>query len=499
MTFLWNESVPADVKDCFANLPSKSSPKAPAKPTKRLLNLAAEIAIDELRPTPTREAYDKLFAVLDGQLAQHKADVDKNLAAILTAEIRRITANRLDGESSETSLQLASDERTIDDAFKTATRAFGVAVANGYAKRLAINEADGDDDALDIYAAKARVAALATLPVVVGQVEAAAEQIITEWFSALHAAIKTLPDERRSAYDEIQQQAKEPQLVDVVVPVSRIEMTFELDGDKKTPLATRERHVLADEEGHYPIGKLLGWEVKVLDTELGRNSTVAWYRNPSSPTKDSVQIPWHGERWRSMQPDFVFFAQKGDGEIAPVIVDPHGHHLSDALDKLKALANFAEDFAEHFMRIAAVSSNEKGDLGTARRAGSSCSTCWTRKFARACGSRRARPPPTAKRASCTSSVPVQIACREVLRAGKLEGAPPSCRVSGWLSGYEPDTHRPGCCPLAVEVWLCSWPEEGGPRLSASLRPGDPLPRPTHPRCLWRGQVQSVGRERAGSS
>ena len=76
----------------------------------------------------------------------------------------------------------ASDERTIDDALLTmATRAFGVAVANGYAKRLAIKEADGDDDALDIYAAKARVAALATLPVVVAQVEAAAEQIITEW------------------------------------------------------------------------------------------------------------------------------------------------------------------------------------------------------------------------------------------------------------------------------------------------------------------------------
>lgn len=66
-----------------------------------------------------------------------------------------------------------------------------------------------------------------------------------------------------------------------------------------------------------------------------------------------------------MQPDFVFFAQKGGGEIAPVIVDPHGHHLSDALDKLRALADFAEDFAEHFMRIEAVSNNERGDLGTA--------------------------------------------------------------------------------------------------------------------------------------
>ncbi len=200
MTFLWNESVPADVKDCFANLPSKSSPKAPAKPTKRLLNLAAEIAIDELQADSTREAYDKLFRGTPTAARPAQGGCRREPRCNPpTAEIRRITANRLAGESSG-SLQLASDERTIDDAFLTmATRAFGVAVANGYAKRLAIKEADGDDDALDIYAAKARVAALATLPVVVAQVEAAAEQIITEWFSALHAAIKALPDERRSA------------------------------------------------------------------------------------------------------------------------------------------------------------------------------------------------------------------------------------------------------------------------------------------------------------
>jgi hypothetical protein len=58
--------------------------------------------------------------------------------------------------------------------------------------------------------------------------------------------------------------------------------------------------------------------------------------------------------------------------------------------------------------------------------------------------------------------------------------------------------RTDCCPLAPETWLCNWPEEGGPRLSASLRPGDPLPRPTHHRCLWRGRMQSGERERAGS-
>lgn len=368
VTMLWNATLPDAVTTRFAELPSKASPKAPAKPTKRLLNLAAEIALDELRPNPTQDAHTKLYEVLDGQLAQRKTIIDKTVVAIQTAEIKRITANRLSTESSEANRQLESDERTVDDAFKTATRAFGVAIANGYAKRLATQAAGEDDDEFDIYAAKARVAALAMTDEVVAQVEAAAEQQITQWFAALHADIKTLPEERRSAYDEIKQQAKEPQLVDVVVPASRIEMTYELNGEQKTPLPMRERHLLSDEAGRYPIGKLGGWEVAVLDTELSRDNTVAWYRNPSSATKDAVQVPWYdGDRWRSMQPDFLFFVQKAGGEIAPAIVDPHGHYLKDAHDKLKALADFAEDFGDRFVRVEAITKNDKGDLNTAHK------------------------------------------------------------------------------------------------------------------------------------
>ena len=70
------------------------------------------------------------------------------------------------------------------------------------------------------------------------------------------------------------------------------------------------------------------------------------------------------------------------------------------------------------------------------------------------------------------------------------------RLGGPIS--DPPDEHPAARSLR-RIWLCSWPEEGGPRLSASLRPGDPLPRPTHHRCLWRGQMQSGERERAGSS
>jgi type III restriction enzyme len=43
-----------------------------------------------------------------------------------------------------------------------------------------------------------------------------------------------------------------------------------------------------------------------------------------------------------------------DGSVAVDLVDPHGHHLSDALPKLKGLADFAEQFEADFRRIESV-------------------------------------------------------------------------------------------------------------------------------------------------
>ena len=54
-----------------------------------------------------------------------------------------------------------------------------------------------------------------------------------------------------------------------------------------------------------------------------------------------------------MCPDFVFFAET-NGKIEASIVDPHGTHLSDALPKLRGLADFAEEFGQEFHRIEAV-------------------------------------------------------------------------------------------------------------------------------------------------
>ncbi len=55
-----------------------------------------------------------------------------------------------------------------------------------------------------------------------------------------------------------------------------------------------------------------------------------------------------------MRPDFLFFSDR-DGKIVVSIIDPHSHHLADALLKLKGLAEFAATFGREFHRIEAIS------------------------------------------------------------------------------------------------------------------------------------------------
>ena len=62
-----------------------------------------------------------------------------------------------------------------------------------------------------------------------------------------------------------------------------------------------------------------------------------------------------------MCPDFLFF--HSDSEKTKVsIVDPHGHHLADALPKLLGLAEFAATHRESFHRIESVARMNDGTL-----------------------------------------------------------------------------------------------------------------------------------------
>jgi hypothetical protein len=106
------------------------------------------------------------------------------------------------------------------------------------------------------------------------------------------------------------------------------------------------------------------WERAVADAELGRDGFVAWYRNPGSATPASLRIAYQNDAgvWASLQPDFVFISQRSDGTLAASIVDPHGDHLADARAKLRALAAFAEQFGDRFVRVESVAEVKDGTL-----------------------------------------------------------------------------------------------------------------------------------------
>ena len=132
----------------------------------------------------------------------------------------------------------------------------------------------------------------------------------------------------------------------------RTEDTKDFDGNL---LESRNLHLMADDNGAFPISSLNGWEVEVLDKELARDQCLGWYRNPFRPSIDALAVAWQDGQgnWRRMCPDFIFFHGVEDS-VKASIVDPHGLHLSDALPKLRGLAEFAEEYGDEFHRIEAV-------------------------------------------------------------------------------------------------------------------------------------------------
>ncbi len=132
--------------------------------------------------------------------------------------------------------------------------------------------------------------------------------------------------------------------------------TFEQEDGQLVVAPLAKLHLMADESGDFPLSSLNDWECAVVQAELARPTVRGWYRNPSRAAVDSLGIAYRDDvtaNWRSMHPDFVFFNEI-DGKIVASILDPHGHHLEDALMKLRALAKFSATYGPEFHRIEAL-------------------------------------------------------------------------------------------------------------------------------------------------
>ena len=352
-----NQAIPEAVWEAFDALPSQTLPRKAARPVRRLSALAQALSRDSLRVNARKDAYEQLFAKLDGLMAQHQEKVAAASKGILHVEGETLVARVVGGVVREHQTFVeAADEQSVEADFKAACRALTADLARKYADHLA--KGDEEDDGL--FDAHVKVAALAQVYGVSDELDQEADKLAKKWFDKYRVAVKELPDERRTVYDEIKGMSPEPQVIEIKRPRVRTEETENTDGNK---LETRTGHLMSDRNGNFPIHLLNQWEIEVLDKEIGRSNFQAWYRNPSRLSGDALAIAYQDAQghWRRMCPDFIFF--HGDSKYMKVsIVDPHGHHLADALPKLRGLAHFAAKYGKSFHRIESVARMKDGTL-----------------------------------------------------------------------------------------------------------------------------------------
>ncbi|WP_282109857.1 hypothetical protein [Shewanella algicola] len=295
-----------------------------------------------------------MHKVLNAACARYSSEVEEARKDVLTVEGKSLRAD-LGGKSmSFDDFVEEADFAVIEDAFRRASRLFSPDLARTYADHLADdNQAtDSREDAL--LESYVDIAALGLVKDVSDYLNSEAEKMANVWFCEYRIAIKDLTDVRQEAYRLIREMSKEPQDVDLVIPKTWVEPTVLLEDGKEELLPTLSNHLMSQNDGLFPTLLNL-WEHKVIEVESSRDGFEAWYRNPSRSSQDSLGISYvDNEEYKLLRPDFIFFARKPNGDIAVDIVDPHSLHLSDALPKLKGLADYAEKHHGKYRRIESI-------------------------------------------------------------------------------------------------------------------------------------------------
>ena len=349
-----NAQIPDIVWQVWDELPQLVVPQRGARPVKQVVQLAHALSSDGIKPNAIASAegqfrgvFDQLAARYDGQL--RSAEI----------EVRTVRGMTIAGKIGSTKLKYAdfierADDRAIAVAFEDAKRAFGADIAQSYVDHLAGND-DDDEDGTALRAAYVKAAALAVIPTVRDKVDQAAKEIVDEWFEDARVPLLELSDERRDAYDEIRALAVSPQRTELRRPRIRLEDFADQDGNQIAIADIIGKHLMSDLDGAFPLTSLNEWEKAVVRKETARLGCVAWYRNPSVSAADSLGITYRDlvGNWRALHPDFIFF-NLVNGLVRPSIVDPHGHHLDDALVKLVGLAEYADMYGAGFLRIDAL-------------------------------------------------------------------------------------------------------------------------------------------------
>jgi len=358
-TFERNSSVPDEVFEFVESLPSIPTPDILASPLRRARKLAQLLCDDASGTAMVPDAGEQLTSVLNAELrglaAKHEKQVEANVEDLEHMDVATDTFDAQGQSVTRQTRQIATHLADLDRDTAKIIRS----VKEGAGLDFYRYCVEVDSDETDTLTIKTEVAALLKVDGVIDAVDAAATTWVREQLEEHDVAISLTTGARRDGFTLVREMTSEPETAGIDLRDNLTTATATKDG----PLPTFEKHLYSDETGRFPA-RLNAWETEVIETEINRDSTVAWYRNPSRATTASMRIAYQKDdgRWTSLQPDFVIISRLDDGSLIASIVDPHGDHLADAKNKLKALARHAEQFGDRFASIKSISKASDGLL-----------------------------------------------------------------------------------------------------------------------------------------
>lgn len=352
-----NPDLPVAVWEKFETLPTVTIPKLRTKPIKRFTALAASLTKDKIIEEAVKRANDEICRVVESRATQYKEQVDNARQDVLTLSGEELRTRLGGGGFVSSSFELTADARAIIEAYKVASRNLSPAMCSVYVDYLVPHDAV-EDDLLDAYV---EVAAIGLVPELVQSVEAEADRLAQKWLADTRVARKNLSDDQQAEYDRLEGMSTEPERLRMVSPkIGQAETKIRQADGTETVLPVDRHHLMVAEDGTFPLD-LNKWESHVLAAESRRTGFLAWWRNPDRAVKESLAIAYSdaSRAWKALRPDFVFFAL-GQSGIVVDLVDPHGHHLADAIPKLRGLAEFTEAYGHEFRRIESIAETNGG-------------------------------------------------------------------------------------------------------------------------------------------
>ena len=338
-----NNKIPSEAFDVIQCLPSYQVPGAVHRSqVARLHKMSALLTGDGLLPDAIKVADSFLVSIIETERARLEAEgVLQDLVKDVNTATVAVLDLHLTGETDIRTEDIDTDVADLDRLFAGARRRFRDGLAERYwGHRVTV---DGDDPT----DAKSLTIALSTQPEVVDKVEEQAADRVRQLFDTHGNTIATLSEDRKAQYAEVRAMAREPEIVTPLLPTGPITMP----GDETVD--GYAAHLYSDSKDTYRA-RLGAWEKHALTVESARPGFVGWYRNPTGGQR-ALRVPFAtSSGWGKMYPDFIVLHRDDDGTIRASIVDPHGHHLADAGDKLRGLASYADTHGQDYARILGV-------------------------------------------------------------------------------------------------------------------------------------------------